>query len=435
MRNRYAICLILLVAVAIRVWYNGYSPDPIVTGDTYGYFLTGKNMLASGRPFFFYISQRPPVYPLFLQLPTLMKRTFPTELFSINFFDGMHTVIIVQSMLGIIGVVVLYLLTAMLRFTLWERISLAFLIGTHISFISWEHVLVAESMTVPLVLLYAVVVLRLLRKISVFGVFTLCILSIIGLWLKPLYLFLPLLSFPVLFLCWKKRNARAWITGGFLIVLGIVGLQFLANRMYHGYTGFSHVSDINMLGRMLKAGIPPPRTLSLSMYYAPYVNYSREKNDPEPPFHFLDSIDPSIIVDPNFKALEDLHRFVLGSFIASPVAYIRSALLDIPSTLVWKTQESRVSRTAVGRILETLAYAINVISFSILILFPWSIYQVIRAPTRESMTIAFLMGISIAQLVITVMVGYGGYERLMISTIPITCVCVWWYGRNLKFKV
>jgi len=207
MRNRYAICLILLVAVAIRVWYNGYSPDPIVTGDTYGYFLTGKNMLSSGHPFFFYMSQRPPVYPLFLQLPTLMKGTFPTELFSINFFDGMHTVIIVQSMLGIIGVVVLYLLTAMLRFTLWERISLAFLIGTHISFISWEHVLVAESMTVPLVLLYAVVVLRLLRKISVSGVFTLCILSIIGLWLKPLYLFLPLLSFPVLFLCWKKRNA------------------------------------------------------------------------------------------------------------------------------------------------------------------------------------------------------------------------------------
>jgi hypothetical protein len=224
--------LVCCFAAVIRLLYAMHSPLYMTTGDSVSYALTAKNIIKTKQlvdPF------RTPIYPLILAAPyVLTNSTVPDEISGV-YSVGLHAVRILQSLVMISTAVLLYVLLTHIGISAPMSALLSVLGTSDYVILLLEHTILTESFALSWLVLVSYSTFRLIKKFSEKTLGLLVLFWIIGVFLRPSFIGIPLLSVFVIWL--RHRSARILLIGFFaLAVYGGITCSSV-NSVQHGVKG------------------------------------------------------------------------------------------------------------------------------------------------------------------------------------------------------
>lgn len=436
--SRHVPILLLLVgAIAIRSLYARLTPSITINADSIGYYSLGKSFLTSPSLETFVNPYRTPLYPIFVATLIPGPETFPTSPYTQQVNQGFDLLMYVQSMLGVISVLVMY---ALLLHAGTGKI-LAFMGGlltaTNPQLFLWERTMMTEGISISLFIILLYTMVRALKNPSLCWIVSFYVLGLLGFLLRPANLIVPVIISPfIIRAVWQTQWKRLVTIVLFCLYISVPIAFRTVNTTFHGYPGISQVSDIDVFGRILEFGIPVEAATSVPFFYH-VVNATRKTSAETHPFRVLDSFDPRIYTNRvRMRELGVFNRLVVSSH---PLLYLQQAFLYIPRLIGDYEQLPEAPNNAAYRIFRFIndVYGVSKKLFWIvLLLFPFAGIRWMQ--TRDSrFEILFLLGGSIVlQLVMTVMiVYYEAYGRLTAMLTPAAYISIILWMSTLKERM
>lgn len=233
--------LVFTAAMFTKLYYFSSIKEIVLFPDSFEYLDTSEKIAMLKMD-----SSRVPVYPLFIQLA---KHILP-------WYEREMSVVYLQILISSIGIAVLFYIS----FSLFNRNLKAIIISLftvgNIWLLNWDTLVLTESFTIFMVLIFLLLfVLYIRTKLSVFLIL-IYVMNGLLIFLKPFYLFLPVVVFATLVL----QNLidgyiRKRIIIGFVSIITIYLCVFSyswLNFMHNGYFGISNVGAINTMGKILQ---------------------------------------------------------------------------------------------------------------------------------------------------------------------------------------
>ena len=327
-RHHIPILLIVLVlSFLIRILYSCYQTGVVITADSHTYYLAGMGMLKTG---ILSHNSRPPLYPLFLQMPLLAMGKFEVSVLSPEFMQSARIITIFQSLLGIISLYLLYRIARKIGIGVTAASIFVLFTGFDIMLFMQEQALLADNIAVFLMISFAFTVMNILEKPAILGFIMLFVLFLASMMLKPLYLALPLVIIPVI-VFFRSDNPFVYLCS-FVIMVVLFACTFFyiqSNEKYFNYSGFSLIGDVHLLGQILYFNLPIDSAKD-SYFYDHILNWRKADNKPLP-FRFIDYYEPSIYTKADgFKELRYFNNKVILSNLGQ---YVIKTLKLIPRAI------------------------------------------------------------------------------------------------------
>lgn len=426
--------LIVLLASVIRITYFYHFPGIWVQADTYGYYDIGKNILSGKFLQFFINDERTPIYPIFLNLPAFLSRDIGSPIFSAEFFSVMEKIILIQSLCGILGLILLF---KTLRIA-GASVNVAFFYTLFTTFnilvFGWERILMAESLSTFWLITLLFTLVKILKKEESRYFIFLFLLYIFGFLLKPFFVLLPVFLFPVLV---YFRPTRVSIVGNIIVLLlfylSVVGYVW-RNEIVFNYRGVNKVSELNMLGKILQFNLNIESAKNVTYFYEAVKNYRLKNGDPMP-FRFLEKYD--FFQKPD--KIRDLQRFNSIVIKSNFREYVFKSIMQIPSGVVDMSELYVLKKPDAGmlgsffynlsRFYNNLQYANFIIFFCF---FPF-VYLFLKQRTFIWTFITLIGIITLYQIIFSIFFSYGEFGRLISPALPIIFLFTF-YGYWLIFK-
>lgn len=237
-QHAFFIFLLLLSATLIRVFYARAYPAVILTPDSYSYYGLAKEQAAQGFPA--YISYlRTPVYPMFIRAVMALSNNF-------------QHVAIAQSFIAVIAVVVLY--CTLFRLGIGPTVSffLSLMHAVNMMLVPWDRMLLTESLAISWVIFYCYGIVLLLESPKVRTFFFCLILSVLGLFLRPAFLFLPVAAFTLVAFYHRKQAVTMLSAVTILYYLAFPFAYAGLNGSMNGYAGLNINGVVNLFARIIE---------------------------------------------------------------------------------------------------------------------------------------------------------------------------------------
>lgn len=111
----------------------------------------------------------------------------------------MEKIILLQSLFGIIGLLVLYKTLIMAGVSTIASYIYTLFISFNILVFGWERILMTEGLSTFWLIIVLFMIVKILKKDKIIYFLHLLLIFIIGFLLKPFYVFLPLLIVPIVY--------------------------------------------------------------------------------------------------------------------------------------------------------------------------------------------------------------------------------------------
>lgn len=418
MSRLFWVVLIIIFATALRYMFAQYLPMYQVSGDTVSYFLTGKNIVETGvlsDPW------RTPVYPLLLILPFVLSgKPIPNELPMSVFSSELWTTRLLQSASAVGMLVMLFFIIRYL--TSSNRIAgfLSLVVATSFTLMVNEFGMYTESFATFWLVSIVGMEILLLRKFSV-GLFSLFIAScIIGVFLRPFYLFLPVF---LLALLWRyHRTTPVLILSVYGLIAYMLCIVFYtqSNGILHQYYGLSRISDINLIGKIFEYDLPlstNPADADIRVI----VERFQKENTIKDPWYIL--IQNPVLYQGKYAT--KIHEFAVNTIKQSPVVYVYLSLKNIPVAIsdtvvipknIYRTTRYKNLFDGLSALSEFLQLSYVLVIFSV----PLSLWDVYKKKTLKATSMLCLGIICWYQILMSVFGSYDEYARLLSCMIPIS---------------
>lgn len=434
------IVILLIVGITVRVLYGLTKPTPIVAPDTYGYYLIGQRIVHKTVPVF--NDERTPVYPLFLSAVMFIRGSFNAPILSPDFYKGASAVTVVQALLGIIGYLLLFKLIYELTHEKTLSLLLTIILSLNTLHFGWEHVLTAESMTFFWLSLLLYVCMVYLKKPTHSTLLILIFLFIVGFLLKPLFIGLPLFIVPIL--TWKRGMTKMFaVSTAVLFLYGFIPMTYIkTNVQRKNYYGINHVSDVNLLGKILEYRIPVSLTTTYSKLASAIGSYQQMTRNPDP-YAFLSWYEPNLLTgDTEKRTLNELRSVTIQTIQSNLVPYGIYSIGQIPRILARSPDSyAAVSRGEKGfamwNVLQMLFRAAQYISFLMIVCFLHAMYIFIKSRRRQSALMLLVCAVFFYQLMMVSLFAFTAeeYGRLMSPMMPFVYgIIVSWIYTNIYAK-
>lgn len=444
---------IILIAIIIRFFYYHHAPGVIVQADTYGYYEIGQRILSSWDNFFTFIinEERTPMYPLFLNITAFFSGGFASSIFSPSFLKAMTWVMFIQSILGVLSLIILYKTLLEIKIKPIFASLFTLFISLNIIVFGWERILMTEALTTFWLITTTFLAVKILKlqyhpKLrsscgvlrSYFYFLLLFLLFLFGFLLRPFYLFFP--PTVLIIICLHHRNKQTLIKS-LLILLSFYLLVFFYirhNTIHFKYSGVNQISEINLLGKILTLNLPIEAGKEIDLFYQKVKEY-REINGEPMPFRFIERSIPDIHSEPYlFNDLRKFNYKVIFSnfpeYLAKSTRELPHGLLDVSEVIVLRNP----SDNFLSLLFNVLFYICKRLQYLTLIILPafpitllLFITKVIQHHSKRSSsceevershrlpTLTLFGAISFYQIFFSVFFSYGEFGRLISPAWPI----------------
>lgn len=419
--------IVCCFAAVIRLLYAMHSPLYMTTGDSVSYSLTAKHIIQTKQlvdPF------RTPIYPLILAAPyVLMNSTVPDEISGV-YSVGLHAVRIVQSLVMIASAVLLFILLTRIGISAPMSALLSVLGTSDYVILLLEHTILTESFAVSWLVLVTYCTHILIRKFSAKTLGLLVLFWIIGVFLRPSFIAIPLLCVFVIWL--RHRTARVMLLCFFALSVygGIITVYSSVNSVQHGVRGISRIQDINIWGKLLHMNVKD--TVLGSSEIADMARSARLVNRTHP-FEIFRQF--PILYQKKYAMLfhaftsEVLHKsfgmFVLDSFLSIPT--VISSPTDLQD-ITAKTGKFDELFTFLKWFYEILMYVAYISLFSL----PFMVYFAWKKNTVELGTHIFISLVGVYHISIVAFLSYNDFGRLMSVGRPFLLVSAYYALVQIK---
>jgi hypothetical protein len=235
--------IVLTISATTAVIYARQYPGITLTADSPTYLTVLAKMTAHHLSLASLVDAvRLPGYPLFIYVIAFSNLSIATLL----------------QMVLFIGICIISYWIALLTFdTPWIALVIGLLVATDPVLIGYFKPIMTEALACFLLsslTLAGILYLRTARPLP------LVICGLLLYWLiftRPEWLVLPILLFPLLLLAARGRKKNTLLHVGIALALALcmyssVGLYIHANQQQNGYNGFSAISNMNLLGKVLQ---------------------------------------------------------------------------------------------------------------------------------------------------------------------------------------
>lgn len=431
-RDIIILILVLFFAAAIRYLYFLYKPEIGVSADTYGYYKLGDEIMAQGKYGKIINDDRTPLYPLILGLSAVETGGSGAQIMSYGFLHSMRPVILFQYLLGLLSIVILFvILRRLLKVNIFiTGLFTAFSAG-NIMLFAWENLLLTETWSMLFLVFSLYLLLSLLHKWRISILLILLLTFCAGFLLKPVFIFLPFATLPILI--FHFQNKKVYISSLTLLVFfAVLPVYYIYyNLNTYGYGGISHVSDINLLGKILQFNLPLKGVQPGNYFYKTVTDY-RTLNLTPMPYRFLEHYDSAIYLTDKWK-LNTLPSFNLSVIANNLPVFITDSLGQIPPALI---DTSEIIKPDIPGGENTAGFFLSLYKFYgnmqyvfliILIAYPLTVFLYLRKPDRKNTIIMLLGTIAAYQIIFSVFFSYGEFGRLISVAQPILyCFSFYW---------
>lgn len=409
--------IVFVCSTLIRVFYAVHSPLYITTGDSVSYALTAKQIIETKQlvdPF------RTPGYPLLLAAPYVLTNTeFPQEISGV-YTSGLYAIRIIQSIFMIASAVAFYLLV--LRVGISAPIAALFtIVGTSdYVILLLEHSILTESLSLCLLVLISYCTYCLIRKFSISAIGVLVMLWIGGVFLRPSFIGVPLLSVSIIWMRYRTMNIALLCALALVVYGGSVSMYSSVNANQNGVKGISRIGDINIWGKLLKMNVSD--TALGNSQIADMARNARRVNATHP-FEIFRQY-PQLYQK---KYAGEFHGFVTQVLRASYGAFIWDSFLSIPSVISSPTDLQDVTATtgkfdAFFKALKSFYGLLVYVAYIPLCAAPFALFVSWKKQEVALYGQVFLLLVGVYHIAVMALLSYNDFGRLMSTARPFLLV-------------
>jgi hypothetical protein len=293
--NRYIpflsiLLLTLLSSVVVVIYYLNY-PEVDINADTPAYLGVVERFLA--HPDLLVDTGRLPGYPLFVSL-----------IYTLAGHGNLLAVSDVQAVLFIITALEIYFLALLIFQRTWLAFLVGLLVGTNIILIAYIKPIMTEGLSAFFLTSLTLAVVYFIRRVTIQSLWVVTICSILLVFTRPEWVYLPALLFAYLLLGAVRHGKRgrqliryaAAATLSLLLIYTLVGAYIVRNGIQNHYQGFTGITNFNEMGKVLQYGMqdetsPQERSISRTLdtcitrlgtdpyHVLPCVPALKDKND------------------------------------------------------------------------------------------------------------------------------------------------------------
>lgn len=423
------IVLIACIATGIRIMYALHSPLYLTTGDSVSYFLTAKKIVETKGvvdPW------RTPVYPMLLAVPYIVTaRSLPQEI-SGRYTFGLEWVRVAQSIAMVIAALLLYVSCTYIGIGKPLSSVLAIIATSDVVLLLLEHAILTEAFSFLWLTGVLLLELSLLRRLQRWKGFVMVFLWIVGVFLRPSLIGIPVIC--VLFI--MLRYKRTWVTLACLVALSIYAVSIQAythiNVVQSGYRGISRIQDVNIWGKLLRMDIKDNDLGTSAM--AQKAIAARRVNAVHP-FEIFRQY-PELYTKENAPIF---HEFIMSILKPRLGRYLWDSLLQVASVMTSKTViiDTTATTGMFDRFFSLLTVVYTGISFILLFsLFglPMLVYRTLQRRTVESYGQLVTISIGIYHVVVSAGMAYDDFGRLLSVAKPFLLISTYLIFREVISK-
>ena len=408
---------VLAVAIAVRILLVAAFPTIIIEPDSEGYFRVGRAITSLPTIEHFVNPERTPIYPIITSL--LIKYDLsPLDIRSEAFRTDAHTLLFAQMALGILASLLWF--KAMLLLAVPRRVALVcgIVCATSITVAYWERSLLTEGVGISWLVIQTYTYLRTLKSPAIKFFVACWLVSVIGLLIRPAFMFAPFVSFLIIGLFHRSPTVWRNIIATLLFIVAVPLLYSYTNLYLHGYSGITYFSDINLLGVIMQNNIPMEPGAVYTNIYNGIQNYYASGGDPYV-FRFILHYDPYIFT--NIQKLNELQAFVKTIIWTHLDVYIWSSLAAVPKSFAHQTATAvpiNGNPLAIG-FFQSIDQLVNLVKSATIVIFPIIILHMrdfLRKKTFHDAALLLIGGVAITQIITTAFFVYEAdpvYKRMM----------------------
>lgn len=242
--------ILLVLAIGIRIAFSNQT-DPVTTfPDSVGYDQLGQTFLANPSFHTFITPFRMPVYPMLFALNRLLFPYPPT----------FEPIVILQTTLSIMLVVFTYITLKKIRVSTVLSLCASSILAIHPVLLSYEHVLLTESLSASLLGFSFLFLLWFVQTHSMRWLVYASLAISLAMGIRPSFLLIPFLFTPLVLygLLQERKPKQSWFVplGILAFPLVLSGFYAVGNMALHGYLGLQYVKEINLMGKILQYNLP-----------------------------------------------------------------------------------------------------------------------------------------------------------------------------------
>lgn len=402
-----------LSAVGGRIIYCLAHPAVILTPDSYSYYRYALDIIYYPAVETLVNVHRVPLYAVFITIIMRLTNTFsPPD--SAGFMAVIQAVTVVQHLYGIFGTIILYILVRELT----GNRKLALLLTTIHSFnfliIGWERALLSEGIAITSTIIWFMLYVNVLKKISGQKVLYFTLWSIVCILTRAAFIFLPIGAILLLLVNSRYGKYRKILLVSLLTVILIPVLYVCLNLRYHKFAEYQVTSWINIFGRILKDDLPvdSPSTPFFNEKLKIWRNTTTETN----PYYFINFADGNTLHSP--PRLIELRNMTYNTLRNNPIAYtahvsadIIPAITLIDPAITVKTDGKKIFQHYVKLSQSVYRFmSLIFVASSIILFYPPGNKKKLHTYLTAPRSIILLLWL---QIICTVTFGYTEYGRLL----------------------
>lgn len=422
--------LIILLAVGVRLAYINYAGNTItIEPDSKGYYTSGGLYPDDFFHNYFNFNRLPGYYLFSSFVISAVGYGHPPYL-SQEFFDGARLIIIIQTIVGILGIIVLYDLLLTIGLSRTPSLLFTAFVGFNIYQFIWEHAFLTTALFITMVTIIMRLFVSLLKKPTARVGSLFIMASICGFLLRPAGLAIPYILLPFVWIAHKTKKVFVLILTILCIYTAVPVTHIAMNAYLYQFKGLSFNTDFALFGRILHYNIPVDAASSIEPLYSEVVSYRARGGNISIPWYFFVAYNDEIYTHiDELRAFDTLvigHEF--GPFVASIVADIPRAFSDTDlGDLVYRAGNPSMTRSFFDTL--TLLYtSIQKVSLVFLLIFPFSVWLYIK---KQTILHTFLLAVGLIELyqLISTLVFGGAWDmagHMITMQTYLFLFCFWW---------
>jgi hypothetical protein len=429
--------LAVTLAVLVRLLYITYAGGAItIEPDSQGYYSAG-NFFTEDFLHNYFNTNRIPGYAMFTSLVISATGHGHPPYLSGKFFNGARSIIIVQTIAGVAGLIILYDLLLAIGISRAARVLFTLFTGLNIYQFIWEHAFLTTALFITFVTIILRLFVSLLKKPAARTGGLFIAASVSAFLLRPAGLVIPFILLPFVWLRHKTKKVFILIATLLCVYSAVPGSHIAMNRWLYNFKGLSINTDFAVFGRILRFNIPVDAASSVHPLYDEVVSYRAAGGNISIPWYFFVAYNNEIYS--RMDELKAFDRLVLQhqfpEFTKTMIGDIPGAFSDTDvSGVLYRAGRPGITRSFFDTLVRIYA-SIQKMSVIFLILFPCSVWLYIK---KQSVLHTFLLAVGLMemyQLVSTLVYG-GSWDMAghMITTQTyLFFFCFWWVGRTISW--
>ena len=250
---RYGIILIgiLVIAAVIRLAYIQYAGGSmILEPDSQGYYSAG-NFFTDDLLHNFFNTNRTPGYTMLtsLALSATTKSHPPYQ--SPQFYSGIWIILLVQTIFGLIGLIILYDTLAAIGVPPVWNLAFTALTAVNLYQFIWERAFLTEAPYIFLFIILMRLFVSLMKKPTVKIGLLFTFLAVWAFEIRPTGLLVPFILLPIVWLMHRTKKVFFLMAALLLFYCAVPLAHLKMNKKLYDFKGLSINTDFAIFGRML----------------------------------------------------------------------------------------------------------------------------------------------------------------------------------------